>query len=127
MPPASLSTFAVMNPGPTTAKISRIRVFQDFSQFIGHVHRGFHNSGSQNKREFLQTTTAKCCLAKKTPSTQAAMQNPPFLGRVLIVLLLLGFSPGLTESPAAIVKPTTEARRHGGHGGHGGNEKFGPF
>src|SRR6266478_2643656 len=28
MPPASLSTFAVMKPGPTTAKSSRIRTFQ---------------------------------------------------------------------------------------------------
>src|SRR5215472_11575385 len=59
MPLASLSTFAVMNPGPTTAKISRIRIFQRLSHSIGHVHRGLHNSPSQNKREIAKTTTRK--------------------------------------------------------------------
>src|SRR6516225_259258 len=106
MPPASLSTFAVMNPGPTTAKISRIRVFQDFSQFIGHVHRGLHNSRPQNKRVFLETTTTKCALAKKNSSTQAAMQERPFLRPVQFVLLLLRFCPSSRKSPAANVKPT---------------------
>ncbi len=37
MPPASLSTFAVMIPGPTTAKNSRIRIFQRFRNLIGTV------------------------------------------------------------------------------------------
>src|SRR5215469_7510666 len=34
MPPASLSTFAVMNPGPTTARNSRIRVFQSLRNLM---------------------------------------------------------------------------------------------
>src|SRR5438874_1999433 len=42
MPLASLSTFAVMNPGPTTAKNSRIRVFQRLRNLIGAVHRSTH-------------------------------------------------------------------------------------
>src|ERR1700719_1854382 len=38
MPPASLSTFAVMNPGPTTAKKSRIRIFQRLKKFMCTFH-----------------------------------------------------------------------------------------
>src|SRR5215472_17068607 len=39
MPPASLSTFAVMNPGPTTAKNSTIRVFQRLQNFFMRILR----------------------------------------------------------------------------------------
>src|SRR3954451_1942707 len=54
MSPASLSTFAVINPGPTTAKKSRIRVFQRLMKLIGTFrrHRDETNqmqSTSQNK------------------------------------------------------------------------------
>src|SRR6478752_2214525 len=34
MPPASLSTFAVMNPGPTTAKKINSRIFQRFRKVM---------------------------------------------------------------------------------------------
>src|SRR5208282_2585498 len=39
MPLASLSTFAVMKPGPTTAKNSRSRNFQDLRNFMRTGHR----------------------------------------------------------------------------------------
>jgi hypothetical protein len=39
MPPASLSTLAVMNPGPTTAKNSTIWVFQRLRNFISGAFR----------------------------------------------------------------------------------------
>src|SRR5438045_9599579 len=35
MPPASLSTFAVIIPGPTTARTRSARVFQRLRNFIG--------------------------------------------------------------------------------------------
>src|SRR5579864_4791106 len=44
MPPASLSTFAVMNPGPTTAKNSRIRVFQLLKNLMRTFRR--HRDGA---------------------------------------------------------------------------------
>ena len=37
MPPASLSTFAVMIPGPTTARNSRVRPFQRFKASCAHI------------------------------------------------------------------------------------------
>src|SRR6266480_5639249 len=49
MPPASLSTFAVMNPGPTTAKNSRIRVFQRLRNLMGTVHKHGSSTTRQNK------------------------------------------------------------------------------
>src|SRR5262245_61350227 len=48
MPPASLSTFAVMKPGPTTAKNSRIRFFQRLRNLIRAVH-GRLEMNDQNK------------------------------------------------------------------------------
>src|ERR1700730_77899 len=39
MPPASLLTFAVINPGPTTAKKSRIRIFQRLKKFMRTFRR----------------------------------------------------------------------------------------
>src|SRR4051812_43524365 len=44
MPPASLSTFAVMNPGPTTAKNSRIRIFQRLRNLMRPFRR--HRDGA---------------------------------------------------------------------------------
>src|SRR5579863_470461 len=44
MPPESLSTLAVMNPGPSTARKRRIRIRQRVHiavEFLGWVHRGF--------------------------------------------------------------------------------------
>ena len=38
MPPASLSTFAVMKPGPTTAKKIRSRIFQRFRKVMRRTH-----------------------------------------------------------------------------------------
>lgn len=48
MPPASLSTFAVMKPGPTTARNSRIRVFQRLKNLMGTFHR--HGSNQRPDR-----------------------------------------------------------------------------
>src|SRR5579864_5792626 len=55
MPPASLSTLAVMKPGPTTAKNSRMRVFQRLRNLMRAFRR--HRDGTvaratteQNKR-----------------------------------------------------------------------------
>src|SRR5882762_11995265 len=45
MPPASLSTFAVMNPGPTTARNNRIRVFQLLKNFMRAFHRHMDGTG----------------------------------------------------------------------------------
>src|ERR1700730_7322354 len=47
MPPASLSTFAVMNPGPTTAKKSRIRIFQRLKKFMCTFRR--HKDETQTR------------------------------------------------------------------------------
>src|SRR5437879_13006004 len=49
MQPASLSTFAVMNPGPTTAKNSRIRVFQRLRNLMGAVQKHGSSTTRQNK------------------------------------------------------------------------------
>src|ERR1700678_1303964 len=45
MPPASLSTFAVIIPGPTTAKNSRVRPFQRLPNFMRTFrrHRNYDN------------------------------------------------------------------------------------
>src|SRR5579859_4457123 len=48
MPPASLSTLAVMNPGPTTAKNSRIRVFQRLRNLMSTFRR--HNLEQSNSQ-----------------------------------------------------------------------------
>src|SRR5256885_8451078 len=48
MPPASLSTFAVIKPGPTTARINRIRVFERFRNFMGNLRR--HMDGADHRR-----------------------------------------------------------------------------
>src|SRR5947209_842715 len=48
MPPASLSTFAVIKPGPMTASRSRVRVFQCLSHFIGRIHRELNHAGRIN-------------------------------------------------------------------------------
>src|SRR5579862_2853130 len=48
MPPASLSTLAVINPGPTTAKNSRIRVFQLLRNLMGTFRR--HNLKGLNSQ-----------------------------------------------------------------------------
>src|SRR5947209_11774813 len=66
MPPASLSTFAVMNPGPTTAKNSRIRLFQRLRKLMRavHEHKGWNlrqtQTTQQNKRSanYEQTKSA---------------------------------------------------------------------
>src|ERR1700690_2369009 len=47
MPPASLSTFAVMNPGPTTAKNSRIWNFQRLRNFMRAVQGGSNMPNSR--------------------------------------------------------------------------------
>src|ERR1700689_2966636 len=39
MPPASLSTLAVMIPGPTTARNSRVRPFQRFRSLMRAFHK----------------------------------------------------------------------------------------
>src|SRR5664279_6530748 len=51
MPPASLSTLAVIKPGPTTAKNSRIRTFQLFRNFMraGHGAIKLAKQNDQNK------------------------------------------------------------------------------
>src|SRR5215475_13972465 len=48
MPPASLSTFAVINPGPTTARNSRIRVFQRLRNLMVTFHK--HGSNQRPDR-----------------------------------------------------------------------------
>src|SRR5947207_14663777 len=56
MPLASLSTFAVMKPGPTTAKNSRKRVFQRLSNFMGrHKHQRRLRINADGKTEQGQT------------------------------------------------------------------------
>src|ERR1700722_2996479 len=68
MPPASLSTFAVMNPGPTTAKNSRIRIFQLFRNFMRTFHGHMDGANSRDKRrnrinvrsEFGQRKSTEC-------------------------------------------------------------------
>src|SRR5712692_2254014 len=52
MPLASLSTFAVMNPGPTTAKKIRIRVFQRLRNLIGTVRGHKRETTDQDKCSF---------------------------------------------------------------------------
>src|SRR5271154_5356425 len=48
MPPASLSTFAVMKPGPTTAKNTRSRTFQLLRNLMRTGHK--RNQISENSR-----------------------------------------------------------------------------
>src|ERR1700722_15886759 len=50
MPPASLSTFAVIKPGPTTAKKSRIRIFQRLKYFMRRFHRHMGGTKARAKR-----------------------------------------------------------------------------
>src|ERR1700722_13286255 len=50
MPPASLSTFAVMNPGPTTARKSRIRVFERLKNVMGNLRAHMDGTDSGYKR-----------------------------------------------------------------------------
>src|SRR5450432_4204912 len=62
MPPGSLSTLAVMNPGPRTEKSTRICIFQRRSHFMiavcGHV--GLRNSNGQNNRDEEIRLLGKC-------------------------------------------------------------------
>src|SRR6266481_1764504 len=71
MPPASLSTFAVINPGPTTAKMSRIRVFQLLSHLIGHAHTVFQPDFcriNENRKEGQQLPERISSRHKKAPA-----------------------------------------------------------
>jgi hypothetical protein len=55
MPLASLSTFAVMKPGPTTAKNSSIRIFQLLSNLITCTVALDLNASHCGRSEYMQT------------------------------------------------------------------------
>src|SRR5271154_3175108 len=80
MPLASLSTLAVMKPGPTTAKNSTNRAFQLFRNFMGTVrrHRALRlrrcnriNGVQDSEQEKLENIfiQAECC-AHRTASAR---------------------------------------------------------
>src|ERR1022692_5194708 len=61
MPPASLSTLAVMIPGPTTARNSRVRPLQRFRSFMRAFrrHRDYDNPGQECARCFAVRSRAR--------------------------------------------------------------------
>src|SRR4029077_13401522 len=72
MPPASLSTFAVMNPGPTTAKKSRNRIFQRLEKFMRTFrrhkmkHNREHQSGMLNQRPIFVLVSERAGTQSRT-------------------------------------------------------------
>src|SRR5215472_16333157 len=53
MPPASLSTFAVMNPGPMTARSSASRTFHDLNEAIDFVFIEWGLAGVTQHRDHV--------------------------------------------------------------------------
>ena len=65
MPPASLSTFAVINPGPTTAKKSRIRIFQRLKKFMRTFRRHKNETQPRTATRAAETTPYLCAYSRK--------------------------------------------------------------
>src|ERR1700730_16594337 len=70
MPPASLSTFAVINPGPTTAKKSRIRIFQRLKKFMRTCRRHKDETQPQTATRMLKERPISV-LMKERAGTQS--------------------------------------------------------
>jgi hypothetical protein len=67
-----------------------------------------HNSRSQNKREFLETTTTKWISVKKNARIEMLVEERPFQGRETVSSCLQRFSAGGKLWPG--LKPTIEER-----------------
>src|ERR1700716_265640 len=111
MPPASLSTFAVINPGPTTAKKSRIRIFQCLKKFMRTFRRHKDETQPQTPTRDAKRTPHLCAYEGRAGTQSRTRINAPHDSEQTKSVKILNQRKSRDRS----VHPTGSRKRPAGH------------